>query len=78
MIKQDNTSSVYFPAGTWYVFNGATDAAGKSVYSGATTRITLKFHDEIPMYVLAGGVIPVAPVVQYSDALPGGALDAGY
>ena len=35
VIKQDNTSSVYFPAGTWYVFNGATDAAGKSVYSGA-------------------------------------------
>ena len=31
--------------------------------------------DEIPMYVLAGGVIPVAPVVQYSDALPGGALE---
>ena len=44
VIKQDNTSSVYFPAGTWYVFNGATDAAVSPYIVGPRQRITLKFH----------------------------------
>ena len=74
--SQDNASRVYFPEGTWYVFNGVADAAGNYVYSGSNTQYYNNVPlDTIPTFVLAGGVIPLAPVVQYSDALPGGALE---
>jgi len=31
--------------------------------------------DHIPVYVKSGGVIPLGPVIQYSDQLPGGPLE---
>merc|ERR1712032_803688 len=31
--------------------------------------------DEVPTFVRCGAVIPLAPVVQYTDALPGGPLE---
>ena len=31
--------------------------------------------DEVPVFVRAGGVVPVAPLVQYTDALPAGPLE---
>merc|ERR1712032_281397 len=31
--------------------------------------------DEVPTFVRPGAVVPLAPVVQYTDALPGGPLE---
>mmetsp|Transcript_64596 Transcript_64596/g.200296 ORF Transcript_64596/g.200296 Transcript_64596/m.200296 type:complete len:200 (+) Transcript_64596:2-601(+) len=40
------------------------------VYMGGTAADT-----EVPAFVRAGTVLPLAPVVQYTDALPGGPLE---
>jgi alpha-glucosidase len=72
VMSADNTSSPYLPAGTWYDFNNS--AAGNQ-HAGPTT-INLKgvSLNSIPVYVKAGGIVALAPLVQYTDALPGNGL----
>jgi len=66
------TRDVYFPEGTWYEFNSTTVVtAGKG---GLTKSIAVAF-DEIPLYVRAGTVLPLAPAgIQHTGQL-GGILD---
>jgi alpha-glucosidase len=65
-----NTSeySVYLPGGTWYEFNGNATYAGP-VHLGGTAEI-----DEIPVFVRAGSLVVLAPVVPDTASLPGGPL----
>ncbi len=52
--------SVYLPAGTWYDFwSGATTMGG----SMATAMAPLS---QIPIYVRAGSIVPMGPMIQYA------------
>lgn len=52
--------SVYLPAGTWYDFwTGSTTAGGTSVTANAPLS-------QIPLYVRAGSIVPMGPVIQYA------------
>ena len=53
--------TVYLPAGTWYdYFSGAQ-------IPGPITITVNKQLDEIPVYVRAGTILPLSPVIQYSE-----------
>lgn len=53
--------TVYLPAGTWYdYFSGAQ-------ILGPITITVNKQLDEIPVYVRAGTILPLSPVIQYSE-----------
>ncbi len=52
--------SVYLPAGTWYDFStGMTTAGG--VTSTASAPLS-----QIPVYVRAGSIVPMGPMIQYA------------
>jgi alpha-D-xyloside xylohydrolase len=57
--------SVYLPANTtWYDFwSGATQAGGQTVTAAAPI-------DHIPLYVRAGSILPLGPVVEYATEQP--------
>jgi alpha-glucosidase len=61
--------TVYLPHDDWFQFGTATKLAG-----GKTLDVTAKL-DEIPAYVRAGTVLPLGPVIQNTDLLPGGPLE---
>jgi alpha-glucosidase len=63
------TRSVYLPDDRWIPFEQTTPENG-----GQTITATAKL-DEIPIYVRAGTILPLGPVVQSTDELPGGPLD---
>ncbi len=69
MLAQTNQRSVYFPKGNWYEFDtNKTRAGGQS----AEVAVAL---DQIPVFVRAGSILPLAPVIQHTDDLPGGPLE---
>jgi len=53
--------NVYLPGDTWY------DYYSGDVIRGPKTISVDKAPDEIPVYVRAGTIIPVGPVIQYSE-----------
>jgi len=69
ILSEDSQRSVYLPAGTWYAFNTSDAATGPTTLTGAAPL------SEVPVFAPPGAVVPLAPVVQYTDALPGGALE---
>lgn len=61
VLTEGGTRKVYLPNDTWYnYFNG-------EVIKGPKTILVDKALDEIPVYVRAGTILPVGPVVQYSE-----------
>jgi alpha-D-xyloside xylohydrolase len=52
--------SVYLPAGTWYDFWTGMTAAG-----GATSTVTAPLS-QIPLFVRAGSILPMGPMIQYA------------
>ena len=56
--------AVYLPAGTWYDW-----WSGES-YKGATHILAHAPLERMPLYVRAGAIIPMAPVMQYTDEHP--------
>ena len=52
--------SVYFPAGTWFDF-----WSGKTI-SGSKTETVDAPLDRIPIYVKAGSILPMGPLIQYA------------
>jgi alpha-glucosidase len=60
---------VYLPDDTWYAMNSGAPLAGRHSID-VTARL-----DEIPVYVRAGTVLPLGPVIQHTDDLPGGPLE---
>lgn len=62
---QATSRSVYFPAGTnWY--NAYT---GASVKGGQTQTVAAPL-DQLPLFVRAGAILPMGPVMQYVDEKP--------
>jgi alpha-glucosidase len=59
---QSAQRDVYLPKDTWFRFQTNATFAGPQ-----TVRVTAKL-DEIPMYVRAGTLLPLGPVLQYTDA----------
>jgi len=69
LLQQGGKRSVYLPEGTWYVFGTITALEGNR-----TMNVTAGL-DEIPMYVKAGTILPLGPVIQHTTELPGGPLE---
>jgi alpha-glucosidase len=69
ILQQATNRSVYLPAGVWFVLGTNSRLQG-----GRNIQATADL-DEIPVYVRAGSILPLAPVIQYTSQLPGGALE---
>ncbi len=69
ILSQTNQRSVYFPRGTWYTFDSNQTRTG-----GQSADVSAEL-DQIPVFVRAGTVLPLAPAIQHTDDLPGGPLD---
>jgi alpha-glucosidase len=67
----DDTESrrIHLPPGVWYEFDRNKPIAGDHSFD-ATARL-----DEIPVYVRAGTILTLGPVIQHTDDLPGGPLE---
>jgi alpha-glucosidase len=69
-VLTDGTNrSVYLPGDTWFAFDSNTKLAGNR---SMDINVAL---DEIPVYVRAGTILPLAPILQHTDQLPGGPLE---
>ncbi len=69
VLAQTNQRSIYFPKGTWFEFDSnKTQAGGQSMDVSAAL-------DQIPVFVREGTILPLGPVIQHTDELPGGPLD---
>ena len=64
MEAKRGTRSVYLPAGQWYDFETANRT------DGAKEVVTAVALDTIPMFVRAGAIIPLAPVMNYTGERP--------
>lgn len=63
-----DAEEVLLPPGEWYDFWTSTRLSSKE-------KITLHPRlDEMPLYVRAGAIVPMQPVVQYTDEKPSGPL----
>ncbi|WP_179412394.1 TIM-barrel domain-containing protein [Mucilaginibacter sp. E4BP6] len=60
---------IYFPADTWYDYHTG------DVIQGPRTISVDKALDEIPLYVRAGTILPVGPVIQYSEQISNSPLE---
>ncbi|HEY4788020.1 MAG TPA: TIM-barrel domain-containing protein [Bacteroidales bacterium] len=60
VLNEGGKRSVYLPADLWYEFG-----TGKAIKGPVKFAVT-KGLDEIPVYVRAGSILPVGPVVQYT------------
>jgi alpha-D-xyloside xylohydrolase len=59
------TRSVYLPGrGTWYDFwTGVTATGGQTLQASAPI-------DHLPLYVRAGSIVPLGPIMQYATEVP--------
>ncbi|HUO10696.1 MAG TPA: TIM-barrel domain-containing protein [Phycisphaerae bacterium] len=72
ILSESDSRSVYLPGGaSWYRFNSSAGPlpGNQSLQIGAA-------HNEIPVYVRAGSIVPLGPAtLEHTDDLPGGPLD---
>jgi alpha-D-xyloside xylohydrolase len=54
------TKSIYLPAGTWYDF-----WTGSTVTGGSRMTVNAPLN-QIPLYVRAGSIVPMGPIIQYA------------
>lgn len=59
LYQNGNTRKVYFPEGTWFDFNSNEKYEGGQEY-----EVTTRF-DQLPLFVKAGALLPLAEPVQY-------------
>jgi alpha-glucosidase len=69
ILAQTNQRSVYFPKGTWFTFDSNQTRTG-----GGSAEVKAEL-DQIPVFVRAGTILPLAPAILHTDDLPGGPLD---
>ena len=69
LLNPGGQRTLYLPAGEWYRLGTGQREPGGRVIS-VTARL-----DEIPIYVRAGTILPLGPVVPHTAALPGGPLE---
>lgn len=61
VLNEGGKRSIYFPNDTWYDYH-----TGEMIRGPKTITVN-KALDEIPLYVRAGTILPVGPVIQYSE-----------
>jgi alpha-glucosidase len=69
VLQPGDEREVYLPRGTWYRFQTAQRVDGFRTITEAAS-----LH-EIPVYVRAGSILTLGPVLQTTAAAPGGPLD---
>jgi alpha-glucosidase len=69
ILQPGGQRSVYLPAGRWFALGSNLPVKGKR-----TLAVTAGL-DEIPVYVRAGSILPLGPVIQHTSQLPGGPLE---
>ncbi len=69
ILSTNDQRSVYLPAGDWYVFGTNTKL------DGSRTIVATAQLDQIPVYIHEGTILPLGPVIQHTDQLPGGPLE---
>jgi len=69
IVRNDSRKDVYLPEGLWYELGQPGGQQGPSRIRGKASL------EELPAFVRRGTVLPLAPAVQYTDALPGGPLE---
>ena len=69
VLESGGHRSVYLPDDTWYLFDSNTK------FDGHRTMDVTAALDEVPVYIRAGTILPLAPVLQRTDQLPGGPLE---
>lgn len=69
ILQQGGKRTVYLPKDSWFRFNTSERLDG-----GQTLNVSAAL-DEIPVYVRAGTILPLGPVIQHTDDLPGGPLE---
>jgi YD repeat-containing protein len=69
VLANGTNRSVYLPDDTWFVFDSNARLAG---HRSLNINVAM---DETPVYVRAGTILPLAPVLQHTSQLPGGALE---
>jgi alpha-glucosidase len=61
VLNEGGKRKIYLPNDTWYDYHTG------EVFKGPQTISVDKALDEIPVYVRAGTILPVGPVIQYSE-----------
>lgn len=69
VLQEGGKRSVYLPPSDWYVFGTNT------ILKGSRSLERTAALDEIPMYVRAGTILPLSPIIQHTSELPGGPLE---
>jgi alpha-glucosidase len=69
VLDQKSARNVHLPEGSWYTFQTWILTTGPANIGGYAPL------DEVPAFVRPGTVVTLAPKLQYTDALPGGALE---
>jgi alpha-glucosidase len=69
LLNTDGRRNIYFPNDTWCDFN--TNEA----IQGPKTISAIKALDEIPVYIRAGTILPIGPVIQYSEEVTDAPLE---
>lgn len=73
--NSDTSRSVYLPADTWFEVRLGLTSPYTATHKGPTTITVSNVNlNTIPVFVRAGSIILMGPVVQYTDAMPGGSL----
>jgi alpha-glucosidase (family GH31 glycosyl hydrolase) len=68
---QTTTATVALPAGTWIQVKPAADAGFSVVAKGTTGSAAVQAPiDQAPIFVKAGSIVPMGPVVQWVDEQP--------
>lgn len=78
IVHNNSKRHIYLPRGVWYSLKSEITQVsldGRKKFVGPQHIDSTVAFDELPAFVRAGTVLPLAPVVQYTDALPGGPLD---
>jgi alpha-glucosidase len=69
VLAPGNSRTIVLPDDSWYDF-----ATGQPVTSKNHFTLNVPF-DSVPVYIRAGTILPLAPIVQHTRDLPGGPLD---
>ena len=69
IVHEAGNYSTYLPRGHWFELNSSVVHAGPKTLTGEAPL------SAIPIFVRAPAVLPLAPLLQHTGALPGGPLD---
>lgn len=69
ILTEQDEREIYLPDDDWYEFQ-----TNKRIKGNRTIKVHAAL-DEIPVYVRAGTILPLGPVIQHTGELPGGPLE---